>query len=76
VQSGDFIELDVEARRLHLDVSADELTRRHEGWRPELPAVERGYYKLYVEHVLGADKGADLDFLVGKSGTVVTRDSH
>lgn len=76
VQNGDFIELDVEARRLHLDVSADELARRRENWKPELPAAERGYYKLYVEHVMGADKGADLDFLVGKSGTIVTRDSH
>jgi dihydroxy-acid dehydratase len=76
VQNGDFIELDVEARRLHLDVSDEELERRREGWTPTLPAAERGYYKLYVEHVMGADKGADLDFLVGKSGTVVTRDSH
>ncbi|HEX4947553.1 MAG TPA: IlvD/Edd family dehydratase [Blastocatellia bacterium] len=76
VQNGDFIELDVEARRLHLDVSDEELARRRENWQPELPAAERGYYKLYVDHVLGADKGADLDFLVGKSGTIVTRDSH
>lgn len=76
VQNGDFIELDVEARRLHLDVSDEELTRRREHWTPTLPSAERGYYKLYVEHVLGAEKGADLDFLVGKSGTVVTRDSH
>jgi dihydroxy-acid dehydratase len=76
VQNGDFIELDVEARRLHLDVSEEELARRRENWTPDLPPAERGYYKLYVDHVLGADKGADLDFLVGKSGTVVTRDSH
>jgi L-arabonate dehydrase len=76
VQNGDFIELDVEARRLHLDVSDEELAKRREGWIPELPNAERGYYKLYVDHVQGADKGADLDFLVGKSGTVVTRDSH
>lgn len=76
VQNGDFIELDVEARRLHLDVSDEELAQRRAHWTAVLPPAERGYYKLYVDHVLGADKGADLDFLVGKSGTVVTRDSH
>ena len=76
VQNGDFIEMDVEARRLHLDVSDEELAKRREGWIPEKPHADRGYYKLYIDHVMGADKGADLDFLVGKSGTVVTRDSH
>lgn len=70
------IEMDVEARRLHLDVSDEELAKRREGWVPELPHAERGYYKLYIDHVMGADKGAGLDFLVGKSGTHVTRDSH
>jgi L-arabonate dehydrase len=75
VKTGDVIELDVPARRLHLDVSDDELARRRAAWKaPEVPA--RGYYKLYVEHVQQADKGADLDFLVGGSGTRVTRDSH
>jgi len=75
VKTGDVIELDVPARKLHLDVSDAELAKRRAEWRaPELPA--RGYYKLYVEHVQQADKGADLDFLVGGSGTTVTRDSH
>jgi dihydroxy-acid dehydratase len=75
VRTGDVIELDVAARRLHLDVSDEELARRRAAWKaPELP--KRGYYKLYVEHVQQADKGADLDFLVGGSGTTVTRDSH
>jgi L-arabonate dehydrase len=75
VQTGDVIELDVPARRLHLDVSDAELARRRAAWQaPVVPA--RGYYKLYVEHVQQADKGADLDFLVGGSGTTVTRDSH
>jgi dihydroxy-acid dehydratase len=75
VQTGDMIELDVEARRLHLEVSDDELARRRAAWQaPEAPA--RGYYKLYVEHVLQADQGADLDFLVGSSGAPVPRDSH
>jgi dihydroxy-acid dehydratase len=75
VRTGDMIELDVSARRLHLEVSDAELARRRAAWSaPEPP--KRGYYKLYVEHVQQADKGADLDFLVGGSGTNVTRDSH
>ncbi len=75
VKTGDVIELDVPARRLHLDVSDAELARRKAAWvPPELP--RRGYYRLYVEHVQQADKGADLDFLVVGSGTTVTRDSH
>jgi dihydroxy-acid dehydratase len=75
VQTGDVIELDVPARKLHLDVSEAELAKRRASWvAPEPP--KRGYYKLYVEHVQQADKGADLDFLVGGSGTAVTRDSH
>ena len=75
VKTGDVIELDVPARKLHLDVSDEELARRRAAWvPPETP--KRGYYKLYVEHVQQADKGADLDFLVGGSGTTVTRDSH
>ena len=74
VNTGDVIELDVPARKLHLDVSDAELAKRRAKWvAPEPP--KRGYYKLYVEHVQQADKGADLDFLVGGSGTVVTRDS-
>jgi L-arabonate dehydrase len=75
VKTGDIIELDVPARKLHLDVGADELARRKASWLPPEPP-KRGYYKLYVEHVQQADKGADLDFLVGGSGTTVTRDSH
>jgi dihydroxy-acid dehydratase len=75
VKTGDMIELDVPARRLHLDVSDAELATRRAAWKPpETP--KRGYYKLYVEHVQQADKGVDFDFLVGGSGTTVTRDSH
>jgi dihydroxy-acid dehydratase len=75
VRTGDFIELDVHARKLHLEVSDAELAKRRAAWvAPEPP--KRGYYRLYVEHVQQADKGADLDFLVGGSGTTVTRDSH
>jgi len=75
VQNGDFIELDVPGRRLHLDVPDAELARRRSGWQsPAAPA--RGYAKLYVDHVQQAHLGADLDFLVGGSGDEVARDSH
>ena len=76
VENGDEIELDVPARKLTLHVSDDELTKRRYGWIAPKPAADRGYVSLYVRHVMGADKGADLDFLVGSSGSVVTRDSH
>ncbi|MBP0599257.1 dihydroxy-acid dehydratase [Herbaspirillum sp. LeCh32-8] len=76
VQNGDFIELDVEARKLHLDVSDEELERRRAAWqKPEAPA-NRGWVKLYVDHVQQANLGADLDFLVGKSGPYVPKDNH
>ncbi|MCZ4603219.1 dihydroxy-acid dehydratase [Streptomyces sp. Lzd4kr] len=78
VRTGDFITLDVEARRIDIDVPADELARR----TPSEPTVKayanprRGWERLYVDHVLQADTGADLDFLVGSSGSEVTRESH
>lgn len=76
VQNGDMIELDVEQRKLHLHVSDDELAIRRTAWVQPKLASERGYVSLYVKHVMGADKGADLDFLQGSSGSEVTRDSH
>jgi dihydroxy-acid dehydratase len=75
VKSGDFIEVDVPGRRLHLDVSDAELATRRAAWQPA-PAPQRGWYKLYVDHVQQAHLGADLDVLVGKSGAHVSRDSH
>ena len=76
VQTGDFVELDTKGRALKLEVSEADLARRKEGWTPPKPPMDRGYWKLYIDHVLGADTGADLDFLVGKSGTPVMRESH
>jgi len=76
VQNGDMIELDVEKRLLHLDVSDEELAERRKHWTHPEPASKRGYVSLYVQHVQQADKGADFDFLVGSSGSEVTRDSH
>lgn len=76
VENGDMIELDVGNRRLHLDVSDADLKKRRANWSPPEPHTERGYTSLYVSHVQQADKGADFDFLVGKSGSEVKRDSH
>ena len=76
VREGDFIELDVDARRLHLDVSDEELARRRAEWTPPKPAQDSGYVHMYVQHVEQADKGADLDFLRGCRGHGVPRESH
>ena len=76
VRDGDWIELDVEGRRLHLDVADEELERRRAAWKPVAAAADRGYVQLYIRHVQQADMGADLDFLVGGSGSAVGRDSH
>ncbi|MES2373753.1 MAG: IlvD/Edd family dehydratase [Bacteroidota bacterium] len=76
VQNGDLIELNVPQRKLHLHVDDVELARRKAAWKKPKPAANRGYVSLYINHVQGADKGADLDFLQGSSGSEVTRDSH
>ncbi len=76
VQAGDVIELDVAARRLHLDISDDELSARLAAWTPTVPAPESGYAKLFHDHVDGADTGADFDFLKGCRGAAVPKDSH
>jgi L-arabonate dehydrase len=76
VQNGDLIELDVAKRKLNLLVSAREMQRRRRSWKNPAPPLARGYWKLYVDHVLQADEGADLDFLVGRSGAFVPRDNH
>ncbi|HEX3388768.1 MAG TPA: IlvD/Edd family dehydratase [Streptosporangiaceae bacterium] len=78
VRDGDPIVLDVPGRRLDLDVPAAELARREPApaMTAALPSPGRGWQRLYVDHVMQADQGADLDFLVGGSGPDVTRDSH
>jgi dihydroxy-acid dehydratase len=75
VQSGDIITLDVPKRLVGLDVDDNTLAARRANWTPP-PLPERGWLRLYVEHVQQANKGADLDFLVGGSGSHVARDSH
>ncbi|MEO5535359.1 MAG: IlvD/Edd family dehydratase [Pseudolysinimonas sp.] len=78
VQTGDWISLDVRGKKLDLEVSAEELALR----QPNAATVagyakpRRGWERLYVDHVMQADTGADLDFLVGSSGSVVSRESH
>src|SRR3954464_7566351 len=76
VRDGDEIELDVAQRKLQLMVSDSDLAARRQRCKPPKPALERGYWRLYHDHVLQADQGADLDFLVGKSGPFVPRDNH
>src|SRR3546814_16333041 len=76
VRDGDCIGLDVPGRGLHLHVDAKELDARRAAWMPPVPAADRGFVKLYVETVMQADTGADLDFLVGRSGARVPRDGH
>src|SRR5271156_1670439 len=76
VRDGDLVELDVEARRLHLDVSQQELERRRPEWRRPARLTKGGDQQLYVQHVLQANMGADLDFLTGCRGHEVPRESH
>jgi len=76
VEDGDVIELDVDDRRLHLDVPDEELSRRRSDWAASPSVVTGGYQQMYVQHVMQASEGADLDFLVGCRGTTVTRESH
>jgi dihydroxy-acid dehydratase len=78
VRDGDEILFDGPNRRLELLVSPEELAARSANWRQRQlpPKYSRGYYRLYVEHVLQADRGCDLDFLTGSSGSTVDRESH
>ncbi len=76
VRDGDMIELDAAARRLHLDVAEDELAGRRAAWTAPETAMAGGYQRLYVNHVLQADAGCDMDILVGCRGAGVPRRSH
>ena len=76
VKSGDIVEIDVEARKLHLHITEAELAARKAKWQTPPPHSNRGWVKLYCDTVLQADEGVDLDFLVGKSGAGVGRPSH
>jgi dihydroxyacid dehydratase/phosphogluconate dehydratase len=75
VQNGDMVELDVAGRKLNLLVEPAEIDRRLRAWTPP-PLPSGGYQRLYVKHVLQADRGVDLDFLVGCRGHAVPRENH
>jgi L-arabonate dehydrase len=76
VKNGDLITLDVAGRSLHLHVDDAELAARRAAWTAPPPAMDSGYWKLYIDHVLQADEGADLDFLRGRRGAAVPKDNH
>ncbi|HVO88759.1 MAG TPA: L-arabinonate dehydratase [Casimicrobiaceae bacterium] len=76
VRNGDIIEVDVDRRRVWLQVSDEELARRRAQWQAPPPHATRGWVKLYCDTVQQADKGVDLDFLVGASGAPVGKESH
>ena len=76
VQTGDRIRISAKTGTLDLLVSDEELATRRAAWAPDPPRYDRGYARLYVDTVLQADRGADLDFLVGKDTRPVTRESH
>jgi dihydroxy-acid dehydratase len=70
------IELDVPNRRLHLDITDEELAARLAAWVPPVEEPPSGYAMLHHRHVMGADTGADLDFLLGCRGAPVGKDAH
>ncbi len=76
VQNGDMIEVDVAGRRIHLDITDAALAARLAGWVPPVPRPGGGYAQLYHDKVIGAEQGADFDFLVGCRGNAVGRESH
>ena len=78
VQTGDWISLDVRGKRLDLEVPPEELAKRtpNQATLDGYATPRRGWERLYVDHVMQADSGADLDFLLGGSGSTVSRESH
>jgi dihydroxy-acid dehydratase len=76
IRNGDLISLDVDARRLTVEVDDLELARRREAWTAPDRIVMPGYQNLHVEHTLQADRGCDLDFLVGRREAGIPRESH
>lgn len=76
VKTGDLIQLSAAKGQLQLLVPDEEIQKRRQQWKPPPPQYQRGYAKLYIDHVLQADQGADLDFLTGKDTRPVERESH
>jgi len=67
VKTGDEIEIDVGARKIHLHVADDEMSRRRSAWIPPPPRYARGYGAMYSAHIGQADEGCDFDFLEGRA---------
>ena len=76
VQNGDEIKVDVENNTMQLLVDDKVIDERLKNYVPVLPEIKSGYQKMYIDHVMQADKGADLDFLIGRRGSEVKRHSH
>jgi dihydroxy-acid dehydratase len=76
IKTGDLITLDVPNRTLNVAISTEEFAERKRQYVSPKPVTNRGYVKLYIDHVQQAHLGADMDFLVGGSGSKVLRDSH
>jgi L-arabonate dehydrase len=76
VQNNDIIEIDIHKRYIHWHVSDDEIARRRAAWQPLDLGYSRGHNKMYIAHVTQSHEGCDFDFLVGKSGGDVSRESH
>jgi L-arabonate dehydrase len=76
IRTGDLITLDVPGRKINVDITDDEFAKRKKNFKPLEQSAKRGYVKLYIDHVQQAHLGADMDFLVGGSGSEVVRDSH
>ena len=76
VQNGDLIEIDVNQGSMNLNVDEETIKNRLNNYNPILPEISGGYQRMYIDHVMQADKGADLDFLIGKRGAEVKRHSH
>jgi dihydroxy-acid dehydratase len=71
VKTGDTITVDVPARSIHLHVSDEELARRRAAWAPPAPRFERGYGRMFSQHILQADKGCDFDYLETSYGAPI-----
>ncbi len=76
IKTGDIITLDVQNRLLNVDISTEEMNQRKKNYLSPYQVTDRGYVKLYIDHVQQAHLGADMDFLRGGSGSEVLRDSH
>ena len=78
IQSGDIIELDVFARTINVKLTEEEISKRVPSAKSKdaYANPSRGWQRMYIDHVMQSDKGADLDFLLGSSGSAVSRESH